>query len=129
MLSKPAMGRPVMTRPAINAPMTGIRAEPARAGLRIPSALQPNIEIQRGPHAARLANTRTVPLEGTGKRSVTTTRLPKVAEEGLKLPVRLRVCHRHCGVVLALVDVKGCGASGTAEKMAGKVTKNWGTSG
>lgn len=128
MLAKPAMGRPVMTRLAINAPTTGIRVEPARAGLRIPPALQPNMEVQRGPHGARPAETRTVPLEGTGKRSATTMSQLALAEEGLQLPVTLRVRHRYCGLMLALVDVKGCGASDKAEKMT-LSGKYWGTSG
>jgi hypothetical protein len=84
MLNKPAMGRPVLARPASSAPTTGVKVEPARAGLRNPPALQLNMEVQRGRHVARPADTRTLALEGIGKGSATTTKLLALAEEGLQ---------------------------------------------
>jgi hypothetical protein len=81
------MGRPVMARPAISAPTTA-RVEPVWAGLWTPPALQLNMEVQRGLHAARPVDIRTLAPQGIGKGSAMTMTLLVLPEESLQLPVR-----------------------------------------
>ncbi len=88
MLSKLAMDRPVMALPASSVPTTGVKVEPTQAGLQTPLALRLNMEVQRGPHTARPVATKILPLEGTGKRPVTTTIPPAPPEQSLQSLVR-----------------------------------------
>lgn len=89
MLNKPAMGRPVLTRWASSAPTTGVRVDPPRTlaeRRRLPVLLL-NMGARTVRHAVRLADIRTLALEGTGKGSAMTTELALVEESQL-LPVR-----------------------------------------